>query len=202
MTRFSLAAGFASLLGLAACAQEDASLEEAKPDPDMVEAARMAAGALGETLKGRLVEAIAAGGPVEAIDVCNLEAPEIARAVSADAGMRVGRTALRLRNPDNAPDDFERAGLERFQQQLEDGADPSSLEIAEIVDAPHGKTLRYMKPIMTGGPCILCHGTDVSPAVRAALLERYPDDAAVGFAPGDMRGAFTISKTLIRPETE
>ncbi|PQA89642.1 c-type heme family protein [Hyphococcus luteus] len=202
MPRFSFAAGFACLLGLAACAQEDASMETPAPDPEMVETARMAAGALGERLKGRLVEAISTGGPVAAIDVCNLEAPEIASAVSAETGMRVGRTALRLRNPDNAPDAFERAGLESFQRQLEDGAAPSGLEIAEIVDGPDGKTLRYMKPIMTGGPCVLCHGTDVAPEVRAALLERYPDDEAVGFAPGDMRGAFTISKALAPRESE
>ncbi len=110
--------------------------------------------------------------------------------------MSVGRTALRWRNSDNAPDDFERAAMEKFQAALADGADPSTLELAEIIDAPEGKTFRYMKPIMTDGPCVLCHGADISDEVKTAILERYPDDQATGFAPGEFRGAFTISKVL------
>ncbi len=189
-----LAAGFAALLALSACARE-AAPDEA-PAPELTETARAATGALGERLKARLVETIAGEGPIAAVAVCNLEAPEIAGAVSAETGMQVGRTALRLRNPDNAPDAFERAAMEMFREKLEDGADPASLEIAEIVDAPDGKTFRYMKPIMTGAPCVLCHGTDVSEELRTAILERYPGDRATGFAPGEMRGAFTVSKTL------
>ncbi|SER45830.1 hypothetical protein SAMN05421690_102815 [Nitrosomonas sp. Nm51] len=30
----------------------------------------------------------------------------------------------------------------------------------------------------------------------AALAEKYPQDAATGYKPGKLRGAFTISKTL------
>ena len=110
--------------------------------------------------------------------------------------MRVGRTALRLRNPANAPDDFERAAMERFQREIAAGADPAALELAEIVEGPQGDTFRYMKPIMTGGPCVLCHGEAVPPEAMAAILERYPEDRATGFAPGEMRGAFTITKAL------
>lgn len=181
-------------LGLAACAREEAS--DAAPAPADIEAAREAAAALGARLSARLVETIASGGPVAAIDVCNLEAPEIAGALSAETGMDVGRTALRLRNPANAPDDFERAAMERFQREIDAGADPASLEVAGIVEGPEGKTFRYMKPIVTAGPCVLCHGDAVPPEAMAAIRERYPDDRATGFAPGEMRGAFTITKAL------
>ncbi|MEM9619299.1 MAG: DUF3365 domain-containing protein [Pseudomonadota bacterium] len=165
-------------------------------DPADIEAARAATGMLGARLKARLVETMSAGGPVAAIDVCNLEAPEIASAVSAETGLRVGRTALKLRNPANAPDAFERAVLARFAEEIAAGADPATLDHAEIIETAGGPVLRYMKPIMTGAPCTVCHGTDISTEVKAAIDARYPEDAATGFALGEMRGAFTVSKQL------
>ncbi|MEO1242735.1 MAG: DUF3365 domain-containing protein [Pseudomonadota bacterium] len=163
-------------------------------DPADIEAARAATGMLGARLKTRLVETMSAAGPVAAIDVCNLEAPEIASAVSAENGMSVGRTALKLRNPANAPDAFERAVLARFIEEIAAGADPAALDHAEIVETEGGPALRYMKPIMTGAPCTVCHGTDISAEVKTAIDARYPEDAATGFALGEMRGAFTVSK--------
>lgn len=177
---------------LTACARE----ETPAPAPEDITAARAAADALGAQLKARLLSAIETGGPVAAIDVCKLEAPEIADGLSGETGLRVGRTALRWRNPANAPDDFERTAMENFLAEIDAGADPATLERAEIVTGAQGRQLRYMKPIMTGGPCVLCHGTDISDEVKTAILERYPDDQATGFAPGDFRGAFTITKDL------
>ena len=177
---------------LTACARE----ETPAPAPEDITAARAAADALGAQLKARLLSAIETGGPVAAIDVCKLEAPEIAAGLSGETGLRVGRTALRWRNPANAPDDYERTAMETFLAEIDAGADPAALELAEIVTGAQGRQLRYMKPIMTGGPCVLCHGTDISDEVKTAILERYPDDQATGFAPGDFRGAFTITKDL------
>ncbi|WP_375207015.1 Tll0287-like domain-containing protein [Hyphococcus sp.] len=193
--RNSLLCFSAGALWLAACAREpeDAPVS---PDPADIAAARDAASALGGRLKTRLVETIPESGPVAAIEVCNLEAPEIANALSEEKGMAVGRTALRWRNPDNAPDAFERAAMEMFLAEIEAGADPAGLEHAEIVTTAEGRQLRYMKPIMTGGPCVLCHGAAISEEVKTAIAARYPDDRATGFAPGEFRGAFTITKDL------
>ena len=189
----------AALLALAACAQEEsapAAPEPAAPSAADIVAARTAVATLGADLKARLVAAIEEGGPVAAIHVCNIEAPDIAKRISADTAMSVGRTALRYRNPGNAPDAFERETMERFLADIAAGADPAGLERAEIVETAAGLTFRYMKPIMTGGPCVLCHGASLSDEVRAAIAARYPEDQATGFALGDMRGAFTISKPL------
>jgi len=45
-------------------------------------------------------------------------------------------------------------------------------------------------------PCATCHGTNVDPDLRAEILERYPEDKAVGFKPGEIRGAFTLSRRI------
>ncbi|MEO1251381.1 MAG: DUF3365 domain-containing protein [Pseudomonadota bacterium] len=200
-TRPSLSVPFSvAALALAACAGEEAGPAAPgaapQPDPADIEAARAAAGALGGRLRARLVATMAAEGPVAAIAVCNEAAPVIAADVSAETGMSVGRTALRVRNPSNAPDDFERETLEFFLARLGEGADPAALERAEFVHGTDGLAFRYMKPIMTGAPCLACHGTEISKPIRVAINERYPEDEGTGFALGDMRGAFTIEKRL------
>ena len=110
--------------------------------------------------------------------------------------MSVGRTALRVRNPENAPDEWERHQLEKFAAAIEDGVDPASIEYAEVVNAGEKKTFRWMKPIMMDGPCQLCHGEEIADDVRAAILAFYPEDAATGFKFGEMRGAFTVEKPI------
>lgn len=181
----------------AACEREanDESARPAAPSEADIAAAREAAQVLGETLKARLLAAIAEGGPVSAIEVCAQAAPEIAATVSDQTGMSVGRTALRVRNPNNAPDDWERRQLQSFLDALENGADPASLEAAAIVTVGGAPVFRWMKPIMMGGPCTLCHGEAVSDEVKAAIAARYPSDQATGFKLGELRGAFTVTKT-------
>lgn len=168
-------------------AAEDAALREA----------RAAAMELGGKLKGQLESALKSGGPTAAMAVCQTAAPAIARESSAHYDGDVGRTALRLRNPANAPDPYERATLERFVAAAADGADVATLEHAEIVDEHGRRVFRYMKAIpMQETPCATCHGVDVAAPVRDEIRARYPADEATGFRPGDVRGAFTVMKTL------
>jgi len=55
---------------------------------------------------------------------------------------------------------------------------------------------RYMKAIPTGPQCVVCHGENVAPALAETIQRLYPDDQATGFAPGDLRGAFTVTVEL------
>jgi|CXWK01.1.fsa_nt_gi hypothetical protein len=164
------------------------------PQAEQLAAARTAAKDLGETLKGVLVQSIKSGGPVAAIAACNTIAPAIGLELSKKYQAEVGRTALRVRNAANAPDDYERRVLEEFAAKLSAGADPATLEHSETTDVNGVKTLRYMKAIpMAAEPCAACHGADLKPEVKAEIGKLYPQDQATGFKPGDLRGAFTIS---------
>ena len=80
------------------------STAEVAPASDWIEHSRQLALQLGSELKGELGKAMAAGGPVAAISVCRERAPAIAARLSRESGAAVGRTALRVRNPANAPD--------------------------------------------------------------------------------------------------
>jgi hypothetical protein len=146
------------------------------------------------SLKKELVAGLKEGGPVHAIPVCNEKAPEIARKMSQADGWSVGRTSLRLRNPNNAPDAWELMTLNSFEARKIKGEDLKKMEFSEIVTENGQKRFRYMKAIPTAAkPCLSCHGAKIDPKVEAVLNERYPTDKARGYKAGDIRGAFTIS---------
>jgi hypothetical protein len=149
----------------------------------------------GSNLKGELVKAMQSGGPTEAIKFCNLRAPGIASDVADASGWEVGRTSLKLRSQANSPDAWEVKVLQGFEAMKVAGADPSKLEYAETVEVNGQKVFRYMKAIPTEKACLNCHAATVAPAVEKKLQALYPEDRARGFNVGDLRGAFTLSKT-------
>ncbi len=151
-----------------------------------------------KTLKGALMKAMKSGGPAAAVSVCHAAAPEIAAAKSAATGWHVARTALKLRNPTNAPDDWERTTLEAFLAKAEQGADLSKLEHYETVSQDGKKFFRYMKAIPVGKPCLICHGPAVKAELVQSIQEHYPEDKARGFKLGELRGAFTITQPIGR----
>lgn len=161
-------------------------------------ASRAAVKTFAQNLQGELQTAMKAAGPISAITVCNEKAPAISAAVSEAQGWTVGRTTLKPRNPDNAPDDWERDVLNTFEQRKSAGEDPATLEFFELLGENGTQEFRYMKAIgiAEGAPCLACHGTTIAPEVGAKLKALYPDDQAVGYKTGDIRGAFTIRQPM------
>jgi hypothetical protein len=147
-------------------------------------------------LKGELQKSMKASGPVGAISTCHIVAPKIAREREAASGWHVGRTSLKLRNQDNKPDNWETAVLEEFETRKAAGEDPMKIVKAEVVEEEGRKFFRMMKAIPTGEVCTKCHGSKLEEPVKAKLEELYPEDKALGYKPGDLRGAFTLKKAL------
>ena len=150
----------------------------------------------GKALKGHLMGGMKAGGPVNALTVCNTKAPEVTQAAGQSSGWGVARTSLKLRNTSNAPDAWERSVLQQFEERKIAGEDITKMEATEVINADGRKTFRYMKAVPTVGPCVLCHGAEIAPEVEAKIKQLYPQDKARGFKPGDIRGAFTLQKAL------
>ncbi len=151
--------------------------------------ASAAADLLLQKLTGELANAMANGGPAAAVLVCKDRAPAIAAEIEATSGVDIERTALRIRNPDNAADEWETEVMESFAARRKAGEEWSTMS-ATVVD---GRRLRWMRPIPLAPLCATCHGeaSAIAPETRKALLDFYPADQAVGFSPGDLRGAFT-----------
>lgn len=198
------------LMGLAACSGGDQAESKAELVPETgvlaasdqhVEKCRAASKKLGGALKSALQEAVSEGGPLNAVDVCHADAEVIAAEISAAEGLTVGRTSRKFRNPGNAPDEWERAGLEAFSERMQNGENPEDLETwATVAGTGGARTFRYLKAIGTGPLCLKCHGGELDPDLDQKMVELYPDDHARGFAVGDLRGAFSVKLDLPRTQ--
>lgn len=169
---------------------------QAEDIDERIAASQSAIQTFASTLQGHLMEAMQQGGPTKAIDVCRQRAPEIAADLSAETGWTVGRTSLKLRNPDNAPDEWERAVLEEFDARRAEGVPAAELSRFEIVEDGDERVFRFMRAIPTAGLCLSCHGSQLSGEIQHALERFYPADEATGYVDGDVRGAFTIIQRM------
>jgi hypothetical protein len=142
---------------------------------------------LQSTLSARLQEAMAAGGPTAAVTVCRDEAQALTAAVGEKHRLLIGRTSDRVRNPANVPKPWAAAQV----------AASAGLKLAEatpkVIDLADGG-IGVLRPIGVAPLCVACHGPreSVRAVIGPVLADVYPDDRAVGYAPGDLRGWFWV----------
>jgi mono/diheme cytochrome c family protein len=146
--------------------------------------------ALQRRLAGRLAEEMKAGGPQRALEVCRDEAQALTAEVAREHGLRVGRTSHRLRNPGNA------APAWAARAVADAGERPAGEARTLVFDL--GDRAGVLRPILTGAPCLQCHGArdGLAAPVRDGLQAAYPHDRAVDFAQGDLRGWFWVELAL------
>jgi hypothetical protein len=182
-------------LGLAsACwltAPTAAAAEEA-----WVPEARAVATTLPPKLLQTLTEAIAKVGAADAVTVCQDVAPKMGKAASEQSGWQVRRVSLLNRNPKAVPDSWERETLEEFDRRLAAGEAPASLEKTAVQTIDGKAQQRYMRALPTQQMCLACHGpvAQLAPGVAERLKALYPDDLAVGYSTGQIRGAMTLKR--------
>lgn len=193
-------------LALAACSAETPSSAERAPATSAaVEIAAQststalrddAAGAVqrfGRQLQGELQQAMAEGGPLQAVRVCQLRAPAIADELSGETGFQLARVSLKHRNPERGqPSDWQREVLESFDRRLAAGTPASELTFSSTARGEY----RFMKAIPAAPLCLTCHGTAIEPTLQAELAALYPQDLATGYQAGQLRGAFVALRTI------
>lgn len=137
---------------------------------------------LQQALGARLMAAMKAGGPADAVTVCRDEAVAIAEGVAREYNLAIGRTSHRVRNPANAPRPWARPVVEASA-----GA-KAAAERLRLVDL--GDRVGVLRPIGTIEMCTRCHGDAkaVRQNIGGVLAKAYPQDRATGFAAGDLRG--------------
>lgn len=185
-------------LSLASFLAGCAGMPSAEKQAEMAGEARATAGGLIKTLGGELKAAMGAGGPENAIGVCKEKAPAIAKEASARTGMSIKRVSTKNRNPKGVPDAWEAAAIARFEKDLAAGAKAETLDTYEVVDDGKTRTFRYAKALVTQAVCLECHGMPeaMKEGVKAKLAAEYPNDKAVGYAAGMVRGIITMRKPL------
>ncbi|PHQ24182.1 hypothetical protein CLH62_14725 [Marinobacter guineae] len=167
-----------------------------QPTEELVAQARSMVKAFGGSLKQALQAAIKEGGLTNGIGVCNTVAPEIA-ANNSDEEWTISRTSLKVRNPENAPTDWQEIQLLAMDKQPVKNGKP--VEVWQVSEASGQPAFQYMSAIPTQKLCLGCHGKSIDPAVKARLAELYPEDKATGFSEGDLRGAFVVTRQTLAP---
>lgn len=179
------------VLLLAACGPAPA-------DTAAAEAARLEHGgrladAAFTALSTHLQQAMQAGGPAHAVDFCSLNALSIVDSLSTSQGARIRRASNRARAPHGRPDSLEARQLEDMLAQWEAGANVTGIAPRVVLQ---GDSVASFQPIFIQSPtCLKCHGTPgeaLDPAAYAGIRERYPEDQAVNYALGDLRGLWSI----------
>ncbi len=176
--------------------------QAASADDDIqprVDAANAAAGDFLKQLGGAMKREMQAGGPVAALKVCRDVAPDIANDISLDKGWKVIRVGTRARNSMlGLPDSWEQAVMQDFEKRAAEGEGFDTMTHFEVVEEPAGRSLRFMKAIGLAPQCVVCHGSpeQIAEPLREQLKALYPHDRAVGYKPGDLRGAVSIKQPL------
>jgi hypothetical protein len=149
-------------------------------------------------LKGILINQIQTNGILQAVSVCSDTAQVLTNNFGVEKGVYIKRVSLKNRNVNNAPDDFEKMILNKFALMQQNNELNGETEYAEIVDEGEFKYLRYVKPILVQAECLNCHGSEneIMPEVKQLISQSYPDDNAVGYKIGDLRGAVSLKKAI------
>lgn len=141
----------------------------------------------------KVQEQVKTKGYAEAVSFCSTFAPEFgknknaewaekARAELGAKVFRLARISMKNRNPKNAANE-KQAMI--FSQWLKEGAQPTVYRDNEKVVTMH--------PIQIATPlCLGCHGDSATLDKKAGqvIQKLYPEDKAVGYKIGDLRGAF------------
>ncbi len=138
-----------------------------------------AVNALASEMMGELTAALDSGDAGAAIAVCKEKAPGVAAHIHETYGVKIGRTSHKLRNAANVAPEW---------------ADPYVADLTDdptYVAGPNGE-LGALLPIKLRAECQMCHGPvdGIDEGIMAAISEAYPDDQALGFIEGDLRGWF------------
>jgi hypothetical protein len=184
---------------VAACLVLGSAAAGDEPNRAALDDARKASSELVASVRGELLKAIDASGPLRAIVVCKYSVPEIASAISRKYGARVTRVSLTPRNPSLGwGDAWEQKVMMDFDDKVARGDKGDNLEYFEVTTEPSGKFLRYMKALPMLPVCMHCHGPveQISESIRDQLAHDYPHDRAVGLTLGKLRGAVTYKRPL------
>lgn len=128
------------------------------------------------------------GGPMEALDFCSQEAYSLTQGVNTKLpkGVSIRRISLQTRNPVNTPTEDEAKVLKHLiQLQKENKPIPK-----KVVKKTGKDTYKFYKPLVITKPvCLKCHGDVQDQTLKREILNRYPEDTAMSYKMGDLRGA-------------
>jgi hypothetical protein len=142
-------------------------------------------------LSGRLMAAMKKDGVPEAVQYCNLAGLPLMDSLSQAHQVNIRRTALKIRQPKDAPTLAEKKALDQYHAQFAAGE-----VLKPFVETISAEEVAFYAPILVSEACLKCHGKlgeTLKEEDYQLIKELYPDDQAIGYASGDLRGMWSIT---------
>lgn len=178
------------------------SCGEKKDEPQVTEEQqkelRAAATGFMKSLKGVLVNQIKENGIVAAVSVCSDTAQKLTNNYADENNIYLKRVSFKYRNNKDKPDEYETEVLNHMAELENKGKLDKNFEYVAVETIDGEKVIHYMMPIFVGDECLPCHGNkeQIPEEIKQILNEKYPEDKATGYEPGDLRGAVSIKKKI------
>jgi len=144
-----------------------------------------------KALSEKLTEQMKLGGPTQAIPFCNVEALPLTQQLSEKFNVTIKRTSDKLRNQQNKPSERELEMINNFHKLISE-----KQEIKPVVEVDNNNKQHYYAPIILKANCLACHGKVdefVSVKTDSIINSLYPNDKAIGYNEGDLRGIWSIT---------
>ena len=144
-------------------------------------------------LSQQLQKAVKEGGIPNAIQYCNLAAYPITDSLSQAKKAVIRRTSLKNRNQKNKATKEEQTILEGLAKKAANGQ-----ALKPIIKSIDGKKIAFYAPININDFCLNCHGKlgeTLTDKNYQLIKNYYPEDKAIGYVSGELRGMWSIQFT-------
>lgn len=138
-------------------------------------------------LLSNVMQAMKAGGPVNAVAFCNVHAFSLTDSLEGEYNCIIQRVSDKYRNPANKPTVTDLEVMTKMS---------SSNPMKPLLVTENGRII-YYKPIKIAMPaCLTCHGgagNEIDSKTLEIISQKYPGDLATGYKEGDLRGLWKIT---------
>ncbi|MDD2779937.1 DUF3365 domain-containing protein [Sulfuricurvum sp.] len=145
--------------------------------------------ALLQKLGGELKSQMQTGGPMVALHFCSQNALTLTEQIAKESKTSIKRISINNRNPVNKANKVETALLNEWDNLVKNGQPLPAQKLVNVSDS----TIMFYKPIVINNEaCLKCHG-NIEGELAKAVKATYPDDKAIGYKMGDLRGMIAIA---------
>jgi hypothetical protein len=144
-----------------------------------------------KALSAEVMAALQEGGVQHAVGYCHLQASPLIDSLSTAYEAKISRVSEKYRSPLSKPDELDLTVLAAYRQQLDEGR-----ELQPHLELVSDEVIFYSPILFSNPACLLCHGEPGSTMEKENydfIKSRYPDDLAIGYKLGELRGAWKIA---------
>jgi hypothetical protein len=142
-----------------------------------------------QKLGGELKNQMQTGGPMGALHFCSQNALTLTEQIAKESKTSIKRISINNRNPVNNANKAEAALLNEWDSLIKNGQPLPAQKLVNVSD----RTIMYYKPIVINNEaCLKCHG-NIEGELAKAVKATYPEDKAIGYKMGDLRGMIAVT---------